>query len=62
MQRARGIAQAKQDHVQQLGVRTVACIGKLTHDPPETGRAVLRRAVELGVNLTDTADFYVGVR
>ncbi|MDX2549129.1 aldo/keto reductase [Streptomyces sp. WI04-05B] len=26
---------------------------------PETGRAVLRRAVELGVNLIDTADFYV---
>lgn len=25
---------------------------------PETGRAVLRRAVELGVNLIDTADFY----
>ena len=26
---------------------------------PETGRAVLRRAVELGVNHIDTADFYV---
>ncbi|PAU61308.1 aldo/keto reductase [Pseudomonas indica] len=25
---------------------------------PETGRAVLRRAVELGVNLIDTAEFY----
>jgi len=25
---------------------------------PETGRAVLRRALELGVNLIDTADFY----
>ena len=25
---------------------------------PATGRAVLRRAVELGVNLIDTADFY----
>lgn len=26
---------------------------------PETGRAVLRRAVELGVNHIDTADFYI---
>ncbi|MDA1362487.1 aldo/keto reductase [Glycomyces luteolus] len=26
---------------------------------PETGRAVLRRAIELGVNHIDTADFYV---
>ena len=25
---------------------------------PETGRTVLRRAVELGINLIDTADFY----
>lgn len=25
---------------------------------PETGRAVLRRVIELGVNLIDTADFY----
>src|SRR5271170_5098369 len=25
---------------------------------PETGRAVLRRAIELGVNHIDTADFY----
>ena len=27
-------------------------------DDPEAGRALLRRAVELGVNLIDTADFY----
>jgi pyridoxine 4-dehydrogenase len=30
---------------------------RLTGDPVE-GRRVLRRAVELGVNLIDTADFY----
>lgn len=30
---------------------------RITGDP-EKGRAVLRRAVELGVNLIDTADFY----
>jgi pyridoxine 4-dehydrogenase len=29
---------------------------------PETGRAVLRRAVELGVNHIDTADFYRSAR
>ncbi|KUL41923.1 aldo/keto reductase [Streptomyces regalis] len=33
-------------------------MGGLARDP-ETGRAVLRRAVELGVNHIDTADFYV---
>src|SRR5437868_988640 len=34
-----------------------AGIGGPARDP-ETGRAVLRRAVELGVNHIDTADFY----
>lgn len=41
-----------------FGAVRLAANGRGPARDPETGRAVLRRAVELGVNHIDTADFY----